>query len=212
MLAYLMIRTSPWASAALRLLAARGAGEESIEGLEARLEEMLEDVRIPARIAIVEVSDFAGMMRESQEATFVFLPFRLREEGMLDTDGQALPASIDGPPMAFVLAASDIDLGSQPDEGQQAEIARAQDAAEQARTLAEKKRTEASRAQEQILELQTQAADVEGESAENVEDLARQIDLTKAASRGSRAQGGQDGDQGRGRRGDPESAGSGHAG
>ncbi len=160
LLAYLMTRSEEWDEAKIRVMAAgyEKASEETIEDLKKTLEE----VRIEAEPEIVEKANADAIAEHSADAALVFIPFRVR--------GNQLKGPFDGPlekllprlPMvAMVLAAEDIDLDAEPEEGKAGEIAAALDAfadAEKKAQEAEKEAVKASeRAEEKLGEMQTAA-------------------------------------------------------
>lgn len=82
-------------------------------------------------MTVVDEASWGTVSAMSAETSLAFVTFRMRPEGLRDACGEALPHSLEGlPPMALVLAARDIDPEAQPDEGAQAEVARARDARE----------------------------------------------------------------------------------
>jgi hypothetical protein len=117
MLAYLMTRSDEFEEATIRLLAPRPE-RVSEARWRAQLEKMLEEVRIDATIEIPAGADDATVREMSTDATVVYLPLRLsrgtpRSPATKDLAGivQALPQT------ALVLAAEDIDLDAEPEEG-----------------------------------------------------------------------------------------------
>ena len=80
---------------------------------------------------------------QSAETSLAFVTFRVNAQGLGDASGTPLPNSLEGlPPMALVLAAGEIDLEAQPDEGVQAESARELDALEDTSGTSTKSRLE----------------------------------------------------------------------
>ncbi len=143
LLAYLASRREPWSDATLRVLAECSPGSSEAETLVA-LRAELDDARIAAEVVIVGDASWTTMRAASNETSLAFVTFRIGDQGLCDADGEALPTSLDGlPPMALVLAARDIDLEAQPDEGAQADVARVLDAHEDTDERAHKLRAEA---------------------------------------------------------------------
>jgi len=143
LLGYLITRSEPWDAAKIRVLAA-GYNADTSENLK-DLKNNLEEARIEAEPIIVTKVDIDKISEYSADAAVVFLPFRLR--------GDQITCSIDGPikkllsclPItAFVLAAEDIALDAEPEEGTAGEMAGAMDALDDAEKIAgeaEKKAT-----------------------------------------------------------------------
>jgi len=126
--AYLMGRDEAWKGATIRVLAA-AQGEESVAVALRDLRQVMEEVRIDAQAEIVAVFDAAQVVERSADAALVFLPFRVRGEepcgvfdGPLDETLRRIGVT------ALVLAAQDIVLDSEPDQGQEGEMAAALDA------------------------------------------------------------------------------------
>ena len=143
LLAYLMSRSEPWSNARLRVLTECRPGTSEAD-TEAALAEELDDARIAAEVAVVEHADWSTLRAASIETSLAFITFRITTQGLCDASGTPLPNSLEGlPPMALVLAAGEIDLDAQPDEGAQAEIARELDALEDTSERAHKTRTQA---------------------------------------------------------------------
>jgi hypothetical protein len=93
------------------------------------LKQILEDARISAEPQIVAKVDADAIASESVDSNLVFLPFRLRKNQLLDPFGQQVdPLLARIPPAVLVMAAEDIDLDAEPEEGRVGEIAAAQDA------------------------------------------------------------------------------------
>jgi len=181
--AYLMTRSETWAGARLRILVPFGDGANR-EAIEGDLKRHLEEIRIPAEVVLVEEATWTGMWDQCQGATFALVPFRIRKEGLFDTFGAPLPKSLTGlPPIAFVLAAEELDLASQPDEGELGEKAQAIDNADRARRLATQARSEAERAEERVIELHGQIARGIAPGTDPNADLAKAQEAAREAER-----------------------------
>ncbi len=136
LLAHLMTRTEDWEGARIRLLGmcCSGASTESAEALRKTLDE----VRIQAEAVLVEPAEAGAVGKYSADASLVFLPFRLRGNqplGPFDGPLEGLLAPL--PVTALVLAAEDMDLDAEPEEGAAAETAQVLDALSDAERLAE---------------------------------------------------------------------------
>ncbi len=126
LLAYLLTRSSEWDDSKIRLIAA-GADDDKQKAVE-DLEKLLDEVRIEAEVQIVEESDADSIAEESAAATLVFIPFRIRNNRPLDPFGGSLDETLFTLPVAaMVMAAEDIDLDAEPEEGKAAEVALALD-------------------------------------------------------------------------------------
>ena len=127
LLAYLMTRSEEWEDSKIRLLSAGGDSESdrSLEGLQG----ILDDARIEAEPHVVEGANADQISIYSANSAMVFLPFRIRYNRLVDPFQEPLDSLLDRLPLtACVLAAEDIDLDAEPEEGTAGEIAAAMDA------------------------------------------------------------------------------------
>ena len=135
LLAHLMTRNNPWDKTSLRVLT-QGDGTR-IEEEKQNLNKILEDIRIDASVQIVEVFDADTIVQHSADAAFVFLPMKIEQNQILDPTGKSFERSLPRLPVsAVVMAAEDIDLDAEPEEGLAAQAARAADDLEAARKKA----------------------------------------------------------------------------
>ena len=178
LLAYLMMRNEKWSDAKIRLLAvADGNGYgQSIESLK----EMLEEVRIEANPELVKDVDADTLAEYSADSALVFLPFRLRENRVLDPFGNSMENTLFLLPVtAMVLAAEDVELDAEPEEGKAGEMAETLDALEDARKLAQAAEKEAAaaakaaeKAREKVEEITTDSEGVDEETKAKAEKTA----------------------------------------
>jgi hypothetical protein len=154
LLAYLMTRSEDWQDAGIRVLAV--ASEEQSENTVEELKNTLNEVRIDAEPQIVQIVNADIVAQLSTDAALVFLPFRLHKDQPLDPFGSPLSPLLSRLPIvALALAAEDIDLDAEPEEGIAAEVASAHDAlqdAEKKVLMAEAGAAEASEAAEKAKE------------------------------------------------------------
>ncbi|MFO7963300.1 MAG: amino acid permease [Desulfobacterales bacterium] len=144
--AYLMTRSEAWKGAVLRILAFRNDTPEDKQ--KEAIRQVLRDARIDADIVFVPAMDDAAVISASAESTLIFLPFRF--SGNLFELPVKCPAEelLEKLPTAVMtLAAEDIDLGAEPDEGIAAELAEARDLLEKRKRLAEASEKEAEEAE-----------------------------------------------------------------
>jgi len=124
--ANVITRTELWANASIRLLTVEEAADPS-KSIE-QLEQQLDDVRIPAEPVLVSGTQPETVVAESSSSTIVFLPFRIQRSMLTDTQGYSLERVLTRlPPAALVMAAKDIDLDAEPEEGGAGELAKAMD-------------------------------------------------------------------------------------
>jgi len=140
LLAHLVTRNKDWQSAKIRVLApsADHPSEEKMTIFRSRLE----DARIEAEPELVFNANTSNVIAYSNDASLVFLPFRLKGNQPADPFDNPVDQIIGKLPVtALVLAAEDIELEAEPEEGIAGEVAAALDA----RVDAEKKAIEAEK-------------------------------------------------------------------
>jgi hypothetical protein len=172
LLAYLMTRSPDWSNAIIRVLAPKPEhpSEQTLEDLRHRLEE----IRIEAEPKMVSEVSAESITRYSMDAAVVFLPFRLKGNQPLDPFDQPIEQILTGLPVtALVLAAEDIELEAEPEEGKAAEIAAALDA----KADAEKR---AQEAQKDAEEAQKAATAVKEKLAQKIENNATELEPTES--------------------------------
>ncbi len=177
LLAYLMTRTEAWEGAKIRVLAVSNedGAEQTVEGLRT----ILEDVRIEAEPLVVKGGSHE-LVAESTNSAVVFVPFRLRSKQLMDPFDEPIQALIARlPVVAMVLAAEDIDLDAEPEEGKAGEIAEALDAlaeAEEKAKEAEKEAAESAKEADDRLHDMRHAvlAHEDGETMAKLEATARE--------------------------------------
>jgi amino acid transporter len=189
LLAYLMTRTEEWSEAKIRVLAP--ASKQNSERVLEGLRQTLEEVRITAEPEVVTEISADGVVGRSADAALVFLPLRLRGDQPTDPFGGRLEDLFSRlPVVASVLAAEDIALDVEPEEGKAGEIAAALDAvgdAEKEAQAAEKEAAKAAEIAEQKLgEAQRASANVDQSERAAIEAAAREAnELAKRAARGA---------------------------
>ena len=111
------------------------------------LKEMLEEVRIDADPEIVKDVDADSIAEYSADAALAFIPFRIKDNQVVDPFGNPMEDTLFLLPVtAMVLAAEDIDLDAEPEEGKAGEMAEAIDALEDAGKKADTATKEAQKA------------------------------------------------------------------
>lgn len=129
LLAHLMTRNPQWEAARIRLMAGVSGPEKDIEAVKEDLRGMLAEIRIHADPQVVTDPDERSIAGNSEDAALVLMPFRIgsgKIVGVYQTDIDDL--SERGMMVALVLAAEDIDLDADPEEGKHGEVAAALDA------------------------------------------------------------------------------------
>ncbi|MDF1590662.1 MAG: hypothetical protein P1P89_04025 [Desulfobacterales bacterium] len=171
LLAYLMTRCDEWADASIRVLAAcpEPEAEQAVENIR----QLLDGARIEAQPEAVTAPNTDIVAARSKDAALVFLPFRLKGSRLLDPFGGSLEELLPRlPSTVLLLAAEDIDLDAEPEEGKIAEIAAVMDVLEAARKKARKKEKAAEKAQTEA-EQKVQEVQAAAQSETDSENLAR---------------------------------------
>jgi amino acid transporter len=159
LMAYLMTRNEKWSGARIRLLTdADGSGDgQTIESLE----EMLEEVRIEAIPELVKDMDADTLAEYSADSSLAFLPFRVSDNRVLDPFGNPMEDTLFLLPVtAMVMAAEDVDLDAEPEEGKAGEMAETLDALEDARKRAQTAAEEAAEAAKAAEKAREKAEDI----------------------------------------------------
>jgi hypothetical protein len=188
LLAYLMTRKTEWQDARIRLLAVPGKDQPPDQARE-ELEQMLEDVRIAAELEIVTGFEGETILEHSAGSSVVFLPFRLGDAGPRTVSDEPLDDVVRELGIcAAVLAAQDITLDAEPEEGKHAEVAEAVDTAVKAQKTAEKAEKDAAETARHAEKLQDElegvrSSDAAPETVAKLEESKRDADEEAEQSR-----------------------------
>jgi amino acid transporter len=167
LMAYLMTRHENWDQSKIRLLVVDDGSKADLSIDSIR--EMLEEVRIEADPEIVRDVDADTFAEYSTDSALAFIPFRIKDNEIIDPFGNPMQDTLFLLPVtAMVLAAEDIELDAEPEEGKAGEMAEAIDALEDAR---KKARTAAKEA-----EKVTEAAEKAKAKAENIQKNPDSVD------------------------------------
>jgi len=146
LLAHLMTRNPRWEDASIRLMAGSDS-EKEIEVQKKALHLMLDEIRISADPQVVTDPDERAIAENSGEAALVLMPFRIGSGEIVGAYNTVIDDLAErGMRVALVLAAEDIDLDAEPEEGVHGEVAAALDAL----TDAEKKTSQAEKEAEAL--------------------------------------------------------------
>ncbi len=132
LMAYLMTRHENWDESRIRLLAVDDGSQPdlTLDSLKTKLEE----VRIVADPEIVKDVDADTIAEYSADAALAFIPFRIRNNQIVDPFGNPMEKTLFLLPVtAMVLAAEDIELDAEPEEGQAGAMAEVLDSLDDAR-------------------------------------------------------------------------------
>ena len=159
LMAYLMTRHENWDQSKIRLLAVDDGSKADLT--MDRIKEMIEEVRIEADPEIVRDVNEDTFAEYSADAALAFIPFRIKGNEIVDPFGNPMQKTLFLLPVtAMVLAAEDIELDAEPEEGKAGEMAEVLDTLDDAR---KKARTAAKKAEEA-----TEAAEKAKEKAEDI--------------------------------------------
>jgi len=179
LLAYLMTRCNTWEESKIKVMAP--CLGRSRDETKKHLQQKLEEARIDAEPEVVSEVSADVMVNHSADATLVFLPFRLSGNQPLCQFGKPIDQILEYLPItALVLAAEDIDLDAEPEEGKVGEIAATMDAMADGEKLAyeaEKDAVDASRA---LTDLKEKLKHMEEKAAESEVDESKMSDLRKS--------------------------------
>jgi amino acid transporter len=184
LLAYLMTRSEAWAEARIRVLAA--GHEEGSENTTEELKKILKEVRIEAEPEIVKTPNADAIAERSAGSSLVFMPFRLGGNKLQGPFGGPLEQLLPRLPIvAMVLAAEDIDLEAEPEDGKAGELAAALDALADAKKRAQDAEKEAEKtrreAEDRLQELESATASEPGlEAKEEASKAARRLAKAQA--------------------------------
>jgi hypothetical protein len=208
LLAYLMTRHEEWHGARIRVLAAESETEKDpaakvdrpesaeaeaeYEGTLEGLRKTLEEFRIRAEPEVVVGTTLEAVAEQSGNAAMVFFPFRLKGNHLVGPFGGRVEDLLAPLPVTAIgLAAEDISLDAEPEEGKSAEIAAVLDAFHDAKKRMEKAEREAVEAhgyaKKMLKDLEEAAsAGVDEEVRSDIEAAA--LDVMELADRAARRQ------------------------
>ncbi|SHJ82729.1 transporter, cation-chloride cotransporter (CCC) family [Malonomonas rubra DSM 5091] len=130
---YLLTRSEYWRHAELRVLMA--AQDDDRQATQESLNQELEQARIEAETTIVENCQQQTLVEYSADAGLVLLPLSLKNGQIVDSDGERIEPLLENLPLvALVVAAQEIDLDAEPEEGVAGILAEAEDALAGAQT------------------------------------------------------------------------------
>jgi amino acid transporter len=187
LLAYLMKRTDEWSDARIRLFTSPAADESRDQAME-RVQQMLAQARIPAEPQIVDTLGGETIVDRSTGSSVVFMPMRLTDRGPTGVNGESLD-ELTGPLgiVAMVLARQDIDLDSEPEGEQYAEVADALDAVDGAKKTASKADKEAVRAEKKQTKVEEKLEQARGEGVASDELHQLESEAEAAENEAARA-------------------------
>lgn len=165
LLAYLMTRSEEWSNATIRVLIP--VHNESADSHLEEVKSIFSAARIEAETEVVVDADSHSIVTHSASASIVFFQFGIRQGRIVDTFGNDVSDILSELPMVVMsMAAQDVDLDAQPDEGSAAQSAALLDRVSDARKRAlsaqqqaEEAAAAASRAVAELTEAATRGVD-----------------------------------------------------
>jgi DNA-binding LytR/AlgR family response regulator len=180
-LGHLVTRTEDWEDARIRLLC-MCQSDKLVETTE-MLRNILQEIRIEVEAVVLEQTTAEAMLQHSTDASLVFLPLRLRGDQPMWPFDEPLDATLEPlPAVVLVLAAEDLDLDAEPEEGTAAEVAHLLDALSDAERLAELTARDAREAEAatQKISAELEAEITKGGDPESIEKLKLQLQQLEA--------------------------------
>jgi amino acid transporter len=175
--AYLMTRHHDWQKAHIRVLTS-GTGQR-LEEAKQRMTKMLENIRIDAQPQIVDDLESETIITYSSDSSLVFLPFKIEKYKLTDRQGFSLQRTLPRlPTTALVMAAEEIDLDAEPEEGAAGELAAAMDRLNEAeqRLLRAQKETARSRADIEQLKEKLESAKRNEPDQKTIQEITDQLE------------------------------------
>jgi len=135
LLAYLVTRNPSWEGARIRLLTP--GASDTVETTKKTLLDMLNEIRIEADPQVIVDTDAHSITTHSKDAALTLIPFRiLQKQVCLSFETEIADLISEGTVAALVLAAEDVDLDAEPEDGKPGQMAAALDAVSDARKAA----------------------------------------------------------------------------
>ena len=160
LLAHLITRSKDWDDARIRVLSTEK--KTDVGGPVENLETFLEDVRIDAEPVELETIDAETVEQQSGDASLVLMPFQIKKDRSLGPFGEPVENILNRlPPVVMVLAAEDIDLEAEPEEGKAGETASILDRLADAEKKGQRTKKEAEMASLALDEKLAQLSEVE---------------------------------------------------
>ncbi len=165
LLAHLIARSKDWDDARIRVLSAEK--KTDAVGPVENLKTFLDDVRIDAEPVELEMVDAGTVEQQSGDASLVLMPLQIKGDRSLGPFGEPVENIINRlPSVAMVLAAEDIDLEAEPEEGKAGEMASALDQLADTEKKAQKAEKDVEKASRSLDENLAQLSEVEKSETE----------------------------------------------
>ncbi len=180
LLGYLMTRSDAWANATIRVFVP--TDDKDADSHLEEVKAIFSAARIEAETELVVDADSASIVARSANASIVFFQFAIRDGKIADPFGNDVSGILPELPMVVMsMAAQDVELDAQPDEGSAAQSAALLDRADDARkraASAQKQSEEASEAASRAVSKLAEAA-AEGADQEALEKLRKEVEAAQ---------------------------------
>jgi amino acid transporter len=193
LMGYLLTRSEIWSQAQLRVLMA--AQDNNHEETQELLMQELKQARIEADTVIVDNCLTETILQNSKESSLVLLPLTLKGGQIVDNEGELIDPLLQQIPLvALVVAAQEIDLDADPEDGTAGLLAEAEDAFTAAQTRlqqADKEVQECNQLiEDNLQEMLTAREQGETQTLTNIHDELKQlrVKLDKAIRRSVKAE------------------------
>ncbi len=177
LLAYLMTRSDEWHDATIRVLVPVDQTDADAHLKEVKA--VLAAARIEADTELVVDADSDSIVTHSSNASIVFLQFGIRDGRIVDSFGNDVSRILPPLPMVVMsMAAQDVDLDAQPDEGSAAQSAAILDRVSDAQRRADRAHHRAADAAEAARRAVSALADAatEGVDQQTIEKLRYELE------------------------------------
>ena len=177
LLAYLMTRSEEWRDASIRVLVP--VNEKDADAHIREVKAVLAAARIEADTVLVVDADSESIITQSSNASIVFLQFGIRDARIVDPFGNDVSQILPRLPMVVMsMAAQDVDLDAQPDEGSAAQNAAILDRVSDAQRRADRAQQAAADAADAARRAVSALADAASEGAdhETIEKLRKELE------------------------------------
>jgi hypothetical protein len=179
LLAYLMTRCDAWEESKIRVMAP--CLNHRQDKTKKQLQQKLEEVRIDAEPEVLSGVSADVIATHSADAALVFLPFRLSGNKPICPFGKSIDQILEQLPItALVLAAEDIDLDAEPEEGKAGEVAATLDNMTDTEKLAHEAEKDAVDASKALADSKEKLRQMEEKAAESEVDESTISDLKKS--------------------------------
>jgi amino acid transporter len=146
---YLVTKNTAWKKAEIRVLTK--SDESYFSKVKVELMQFFDEARIPAEPQLVDDFKPETVLAHSKDSSLVFLPFKIQQSRLTDVAGYSLERILPQlPPTALVMAAEDIDLDAEPEEGVAGELAQAMDDLREHEKLLHRAERQEKKAKEEV--------------------------------------------------------------